>query len=169
MRFFLIWGTGVTFKTADLCDANEGRVQFVHPGLMNFGSKTRFFGEMVTISAQGDFSRVREQVNAPGEGKVLVIDNNAAMHCAMLGDLLAAAAIENSWQGVVINGCIRDSVDIAGMNIGVKALASVPARSARQGRGVLNVEVHFLGAVFRPGEFLYSDEDGILLSPETLI
>ena len=155
----------MTFKTADLCDANEGRVQVVYPGLSNFGGNARFCGEMVTISAQGDFSRVREQVNSPGNGKVLVVDNNGAMHCAMLGDLLAAAAVENGWQGVVINGCIRDSADIAGMNIGVRALASVPARGARQERGVLNVEVHFLGAVFRPGEFLYSDEDGILLSP----
>ena len=161
-------GNRVTFKTADLCDANEGRVQVVYPGLRNFGGKARFCGEMVTISAQGDFSRVREQVNSPGAGKVLVVDNNGAMHCAMLGDMLAAAAVENGWQGVVINGCIRDSADIAGMDIGVRALASVPARGARQEQGALNVEVHFLGAVFRPGEFLYSDEDGILLSAEAL-
>jgi len=159
----------VNFKTADLCDENEGRVQVVYPGLMNFGGNARFYGEMVTISARGDFSRVREQVNAAGNGKVLVVDNNAAMHCAMLGDILAAAAVENGWQGVVINGCIRDSADIAGMNIGVRALASVSARGARQERGDLNVEVHFLGAVFRPGEFLYSDEDGILLSAEALV
>lgn len=159
----------MAFKTADLCDANEGRVQVVHPGLSNFGGNARFCGEMVTISAQGDFSRVREQVNSAGDGKVLVVDNNGAMDCAMLGDLLAAVAVENGWQGVVINGCIRDSADIAGMNIGVRALASVPARGARQERGVLNVEVHFLNAVFRPGDFLYSDEDGILLSAEALV
>ena len=112
---------------------------------------------------------MREQVNSAGDGKVLVVDNNGAMDCAMLGDLLAAVAVENGWQGVVINGCIRDSADIAGMNIGVRALASVPARGARQERGVLNVEVHFLNAVFRPGDFLYSDEDGILLSAEALV
>jgi len=160
--------TGVTFKTADLCDANEGRVQVVHPGLRNFGGNARFCGEMVTISAQGDFSRVREQVKSPGAGKVLVVDNNAAMDCAMLGDLLAAAAVENGWQGVVINGCIRDSADMGSMDIGIKALAAVPARGARQERGLLDVDVRFLGAVFRPGEYLYSDEDGILLSAEAL-
>ncbi|MCP4332964.1 MAG: ribonuclease E activity regulator RraA [Gammaproteobacteria bacterium] len=158
----------MTFKTADLCDVNEGKVQVVHPGLSNFGGNAQFCGEMVTISAQGDFSRVREQVNLPGDGKVLVVDNDGAMHCAMLGDLLAAAAVENGWRGVIINGCIRDSAEIAGMNIGIRALASLPARGARQEQGVLNVEVHFLGAIFRPGEFLYSDEDGILLSPEAL-
>ncbi len=159
----------MTFKTADLCDANEGRVQVVLPGLINFGGKTRFYGEIVTVKARGDFSQVRAQVNSPGTGKVLVVNNEGSLNCAMLGDLLAAAAGENEWQGIVINGCIRDSVDIAGMDIGVKALATVSIRGTREGKGELNVEIEFLNAIFRPGEFLYSDEDGILLSATALI
>jgi len=159
----------MTFKTADLSDANEGKLQVAQPGLRDFGGNSRFHGEMVTIKAEGDFSRVREQVNLPGNGKVLVIDNAAALDCAMLGDLLAAAAVKNGWSGVIINGCIRDAADIAPMQIGVKALAANPLRGARQDRGEVNVEVEFLGAVFRPGEYLYGDEDGILLSPVPLI
>jgi regulator of ribonuclease activity A len=159
----------MTFKTADLSDAHEGKVQVVLPGLFNFGGKTRFHGEMVTIRAMGDFSRVREQIRSKGAGKVLVVDNDASMQVAMLGDLLAAAGQENGWQGVVINGCIRDVADIVDMGIGVKALASVPARGSRTDLGELNVELNFLGAVFRPGEFLYSDEDGIILSAQALL
>jgi len=159
----------MTFKTADLSDENEGRVQVVRPGLLNFGGNTRFYGEIVTIKSLGDFSLVREQVKSPGDGKVLVVDNDALMDCVMLGDMLAAAAMDNAWQGVVINGCIRDSVDIATMAVGVKALATMPMRGSQEGRGELNVEVIFLGAVFRPGEYLYSDEDGILLCTDALI
>jgi len=158
-----------TFKTADLCDEFEGEVQVVLPGLRNFGGRARFHGEMVTVRALGDFSRVREQVRSAGAGKVLVVDNQAAMGAAMLGDLLAAAAIENGWQGVVVNGCIRDSADIAAMDLGVKALGCVPARGARAEQGDVNVELEFLGAVFRPSDFLYSDEDGILLSARALV
>jgi len=159
----------MTFKTADLCDAHEGRVQVVHPGLFNFGGRARFHGELVTIRAMGDFSLVRDQVRSAGAGKVLVVDNDASMHVAMLGDLLAAAGQQNGWEGVVINGCIRDAADIIGMDIGVKALASVPARGSRADLGELNVELNFLGTVFRPGEFLYSDEDGILVSAQALL
>ena len=159
----------MTFKTADLCDANQDRVQIVQPGLKNFGGKSRFYGEIVTIQAMGDFSQVRAQVHSPGAGKVLVVDNDGVLNRAMLGDLLAAAACDNEWQGIVINGCIRDSADIAAMDIGVKALATVPQRGLRQDKGELNVEVEFLGASFRSGEFLYSDEDGILLSVSRLI
>ena len=159
----------MTFKTADLSDANEGKLQIARPGLHNFGGKRQFHGEMVTIRADGDFSRVREQVNLPANGMVLVIDNDAALDCAMIGDLLADAALKNGWSGVIVNGCIRDAADIAQMEIGVRALAANPQRGARQDRGEVNVEVEFLGAVFRPGEYLYSDEDGILLSPVPLI
>jgi regulator of ribonuclease activity A len=158
----------MTFKTADLSDENEGRVQVVQPGLRDFGGIRRFHGEIVTIRADGDFSRVREQVNLDGSGKVLVVDNDASLDCAMLGDVLAAAARDNGWQGVVINGCIRDSADVGDMDIGVRALATNPARGARQGGGKVGVELGFLGATFRPGEQLYSDEDGILLSPTPL-
>jgi len=159
----------MTFKTADLSDANENRVQIVQPGLVNFGGRPRFYGEIFTIKSHGDFSQVRDHVRAAGDGKVLVVDNDARMDCAMLGDMLAATAAENGWQGIVINGCIRDSADIAAMQIGVKALATIPARGAREGKGELNLELQFMGASFRPGEFLYSDEDGIILSTNALI
>lgn len=159
----------MTFKTADLSDANEGKLQVALPGLRDFGGNSQFHGEIVTIRADGDFSRVREQVNLSGDGKVLVIDNDAALNCAMLGDLLAAAAVKNRWSGVIINGCIRDAADIAQMELGIRALAANPQRGARQDRGEVNVEVEFLGVVFRPGEYLYSDEDGILLAPRPLI
>jgi len=159
----------MSFKTADLSDANEGRVQIVSPGLNNFGGNTRFHGQIVTVKSFNDNSKVREQIWSPGQGRVLVIDNEASMSCAMLGDMMASRAIENGWAGVVINGCIRDSVDIAGMDIGVKALATNPLRSVKEGRGEVDIETAFLGAIFRPGEHLYSDEDGILLSPQPLL
>ena len=159
----------MTFKTADLSDESEGSLQVVLPGLKNFGGKTRFHGQIVTVKSFNDNSKVREQIWSEGNGRVLVIDNEASMTCAMLGDMMAAKAIENGWAGVVINGCIRDSVDIGGMDVGVKALATNPLRSVKEGRGEVDIEVRFNGATFRPGEYLYSDEDGILLSSETLL
>jgi len=158
----------MTFKTADLSDANEGRVQVVQPGLQAFGRRRRFAGPVVTLRAHGDYSQVRELTHSPGDGRVLVVDNDGRLDCAVCGDLLAAAAGENGWAGIVVNGCIRDAVDIDGMDIGVRALATFPRRGSKDGLGDVDVEVEFLGAVFRPGEYLYCDDDGILLSPEAL-
>ena len=159
----------MTFSTADLSDANEGRVQVVKPGLRAFGGRRRFYGPMVTLRAHGDFSQVREQTHSPGDGRVLVVDNAGRLDCAVCGDLLAAAASKNGWAGIVVNGCIRDVAEIDGMDIGVRALATFPRRGSKDGLGDVGVEVEFLGAVFRPGEFLYCDEDGILLSATDLL
>ena len=159
----------MTFSTADLSDANEGRVQVLRPGLRSFGRRRHFHGPIVTIRADGDFSRVREQTHLPGDGRVLVIDNDGRLDCAVCGDLLAKAASDNGWAGIVVNGCIRDSAEIDGMDIGVQALATCPRRGTRDGRGEVDVEVGFLGARFVPGEFLYADSDGVLLSSEALI
>ncbi len=159
----------MTFKTADLLDAADDSVQVVAPGLNNYGGKTRFHGPIATVRSDDDNSRVREFIWAAGEGRVLVIDNGGSLSCAMLGDMMAAKAIANGWAGVVIHGCIRDSVEVGAMDLGVKALATNPRRSVKEDRGDADVTVEFLGAIFRPGEYLYSDEDGILLAAEPLL
>ena len=159
----------MTFKTADLLDESRSEVQVVTPALVSFGGRTRFHGQFVTVRSDNDNSRVREQLWSPGEGRVLVVDNGGSLECAMLGDMMAAKAIDNGWAGIVIYGCIRDSVEVGGMDLGVRALATNPRRSVKEDRGETGIELEFLDAVFRPGEYLYSDEDGILLSPTALL
>ena len=159
----------MTFKTADLSDANEGTVQAVLPGLHNYGGRNRFHGPMVTLRADGDFIKIRELVTGPGDGRVLVVDDGGAMDHVMFGDRLATAAAQNGWSGIVIHGCTRDSADTAAMDIGIKALATHPQRGGQGDGGEIGVELEFLGAVFRPGEYLYSDEDGIILSGDKLV
>ena len=159
----------MTFKTADLLDAASDDVQVLSPGLINFGGRARFHGPIATVRSDNDNSRVREYIWAPGEGRVLVIDNGGSLSCAMLGDMMAAKAIENGWSGIVINGCIRDSVEVGAMDLGVKALATNPRRSDKRDSGESGVVVEFLGGVFRAGEYLYSDEDGILISAAPLL
>jgi regulator of ribonuclease activity A len=123
---------------------------------------------MVTIKCFEDNSLVREAVSEPGNGRVLVIDAGGSRRCAMLGDLLAAKAVDNDWAGVVLNGCIRDSADIAVMNLGVKALGTHPLKSVKKGIGERNVPIRFGGVMFAPGQHLYADEDGIVCSETPL-
>ena len=99
---------------------------------------------------------------------MLVVDAGGSLRCAMLGDRLAREAVDNRWAGVVVFGCIRDSAEIADMAIGVRALATHPRRSVRRGEGTRAIPVQFAGVTFEPGNHVYCDEDGILLSPEAL-
>jgi regulator of ribonuclease activity A len=156
------------FKTADLCDAFNGQVEVVEGLFWDYGGAMRFCGVVETVSAFEDNSRVRECVEQPGDGKVLVIDGGASMRRAMLGDLLAEKAVANGWNGVLVNGCIRDAAAIAQMNLGVKALGTHPRKTEKRGLGEHNVQVRFGGVTFVPGHYLYADEDGIIVAQRPL-
>ena len=159
----------MTFKTADLCDENAHGVQVCNPGFSSFGGRARFFGGVSTIKCFEDNSRVREAVAEAGEGRVLVVDAGGSLRCAMLGDMLAAKAVQNGWAGVIMNGLIRDSADIRDMDLGVMALGTYPLKSVKKGIGERDVDVAFAGVRFSPGAYVYADEDGILCSDSPLL
>jgi len=134
----------------------------------NFGGRDSFGGEIVTIKCFEDNSRVKEQVELDGTGKVLVVDGGGSLRNALLGDMLAEKAAKNHWQGLVIYGCVRDVDVLAQTDVGVQALASHPLKSVRRGIGELNVPVTFAGVTFRPGEYIYADNNGVIVSPSPL-
>lgn len=157
------------FKTADLCDDFAAELSIVDPVFSNFGQRPRFSGKLSTIKCFEDNSLVREAVSSAGESRVLVIDGAASMRCALLGDQLAALAAANNWSGIIVNGCIRDCFDISMMDIGVKALATQPLKSVKRGAGERDLDVSFSGVTFHPGDYVYSDEDGIVVARRSLL
>ncbi len=160
----------MSFKTTDLCDSHSAKVKVAAPiGFRNFGGTNTFNGKIETIKCFEDNSFVRKALEQNGEGKVLVVDGGGSMRCALLGDMLADLAIKNKWNGIVIFGCIRDSAAIAQLRVGVKALATIPLKSNKRNEGQQNIVVHFADIEFIPGENIYCDEDGIIVSKEVLI
>lgn len=163
----------IQISTPDLCDQYETDPQFelqvVAPLLSHYGATQAFCGEIGTVKCFEDNSLVAQQVKSAGLGRVLVVDGGASMRCSLLGDQLAAAALENGWAGIVINGCIRDVEIIAPMAIGVMAIASIPLKTVKAGKGSLDVPVSFAGADFSPGHYVYADQTGILVSNKNLL
>jgi len=159
----------MTFKTADLYDDYGDRVRVCDPIFRDFGGHARFFGSIATVKCFEDNSLVKAVLGEPGEGRVLVVDAGGSRRCAMLGDLIAASAVENGWRGVLLFGCVRDAAEITGMVLGVKALATNPRKSEKRGEGQRDILVSFAGVCFRPGDHIYCDEDGILVAEDALI
>ena len=156
------------YVTPDLCDAYPNLVQVVEPLFSNFGGRDSFGGEIVTIKCFEDNSLVKDQVDVDGTGKVLVVDGGGSLRRALLGDMLAEKAAKNGWEGLVIYGCVRDVDALIQTNVGVQALASHPLKTDKRGIGDLNVVVSFAGVTFRPGEYVYADNNGVLVSPSPL-
>jgi regulator of ribonuclease activity A len=135
----------------------------------DFGALRRFFGMIRTVKCYDDNVQVRRTLEAPGEGKVLVVDGAGYMGSALIGDQIALLAQQNDWAGVVINGAVRDVVALADVSIGLKALGSNPKKSGKSGVGQVDVPVTFGGVTFHPGEWLYSDQDGLIVAAEELL
>lgn len=154
--------------TTDLCDAHEADIRVLALPWLDLGGRRAFHGQVSTIKAFEDNSRVREAVAEAGHGRVLVVDGGGSLARAMLGDLLAAKAVENGWEGIVIHGAIRDSAAIATMDLGVKALGRCPRKTEKLGDGRRDVTLEIAGVAVRPGQWLYADEDGVIVSDTPL-
>jgi len=162
-----------TLATADLCDQHEaelrdGRLRVVAPMFRSFGGRGAFAGPAATLKLFEDNGLVRQTLDTPGDGRVLVIDGGGSLRCALLGDQLAALAVRNGWAGIVIWGCIRDSVAISTMDLGVLALATHPQKTVKKNLGAAGMTVSFAGIDFVPGAWLYADADGVIVAAEQL-
>lgn len=158
----------MSYPTTDLCDEYGDELQVADPMFADFGGEPVFAGPISTVKCFEDNSKVREALEETGEGRVLVVDGGGSDRCALLGDNLAQLAIDNGWAGVLVYGCIRDSAEIGEMPIAVKALATHPRKSNKQGIGERDVAVRFAGVSFEPGAWLYADLDGVVVAPEAL-
>lgn len=165
-------GTPV-FATTDLCDDNEpllasGGLRVLPPVYRAWGRRLRFAGPVATVRCADDNSMVRKTLETPGAGRVLVIDGGASLSCALLGGNLAVLAEKNGWAGVLVDGCVRDTAEIDGCSIGVRALAAHPRRSDRRGGGECGPVLQIRGVRIAPGDWCYADADGILFADRAL-
>jgi regulator of ribonuclease activity A len=154
--------------TPDLCDQYPELVRVLEPMLRNYGGRKQFGGAIVTVKCFEDNSCVKQLVGTPGEGRVLVVDGGGSMRRACLGDMLAEKASSNGWSGIIIYGCIRDVDEIRATDIGVQALGVHPVKTEKKNIGEINVPVTFGGLTFIPGEYLYADNNGVVVSAEPL-
>lgn len=158
--------------TCDLCDTHKsddsGEFRVLPPVFLDFGAIHRFAGEVVTVKCFEDNSLVRAAVGSEGRGRVLVVDGGASLRRALLGGNLGAAAEKNGWAGVLVDGCVRDVAELAECALGIKALASIPLPTEKRGEGQADVAVQIQGTWVRPGDWLYADEDGIVVSAKPL-
>lgn len=158
----------MNYSTPDICDEHAHQLQVLEPLFTEFGGRDKFSGEIVTIKCFEDNSLVKQTLGSAGHGKVLVVDGGGSIRCALLGDLLGAMAVENGWQGVLVNGCVRDIEILKSMDLGVRALNSFPLKSEKRNEGQLNRAVSFAGVSFKTGQYLYADENGIVVANEKL-
>ena len=160
------------FSTCDLCDAHKGDTtgafRVLPPVFRSFGARERFAGPVSTVKCFEDNTLVKAAVDSPGLGRVLVVDGGGSLRRALVGGNLAAAAARNGWAGIVVDGCVRDVAELNAEAVGIRALALMPLPTERRGEGQRDVAVLIQGVPVRPGDWLYADADGIVVSAQPL-
>lgn len=159
----------MNFSTPDLCDAHPDLVEVV-TGLhwRSYGGKTAFYGPIETVKCFEDNSRVKDCLSEPGNGRVLVVDGGGSLRHALIGDQIAATAADKGWCGVIIHGACRDVDVLSGIDFGVMALDAVPIKSVRRGEGLAGLPVSFGRVLFKPGDWVYADVNGIICAQRKL-
>ncbi|MBS7530983.1 ribonuclease E activity regulator RraA [Hazenella sp. IB182353] len=158
----------MSLKTTDLCDAHGSTLQVAEDIFCSFGGRRSFHGPIFTVSVFEDNVLVREAIESIPVGSVLVVDGGGSKRCALLGDRLAAIAIDRGLAGIIINGCVRDTADLVKMEIGVLAVGKSPRKSVKRGKGKRDIPVQFAGMNWIPNQYAYVDEDGIVISKTSL-
>lgn len=166
--------------TTDLCDQHlddvSGDLRVLPPVFADFGQLRRFHGPVFTVQCLDDNTSVKAALESPGwiEGpngrvaQVLVVAGGASMRRALMGGKLGAHAVRNGWAGVVVDGCVRDVGELAECALGIRALALVPMPTQRRAAGAIQLDVQIQGVWVRPGDWLYADEDGTVVSARLL-
>ena len=159
------------FKTADLCDkfSQSEHFQIAEPLLQQYGTRTTFGGQVTTLKVFEDNVLIRKTLEKKVEGRVLVVDGGGSHRCALIGADLARIACQNSWEGIIVYGCIRESKEINSMPIGIQALHTHPLKSHERGIGDHDNLITIAGVNFKTDHYVYVDEDGIVASPNRLV
>jgi regulator of ribonuclease activity A len=157
------------FASCDLCDEHkndtDGAFRVLPPVFRDFGKRLKFSGQVSTVKCFEDNTLVKAAVESPGLGRVLVVDGGASLRRALVGGNLGKAAAKNGWAGVIVDGCVRDSAELAECDVGIRALALMPWPTEKRHEGQTDVPVLIQGVWVRPGDWVYADEDGIVVMP----
>jgi regulator of ribonuclease activity A len=157
--------TEIPVPTADLVDRYGPELRVCETQFRQFGARRCFAGSVRTVFCREDNGLLRDLLHTPGSGSVLVIDGAGSLRAALVGDLIAGAALANGWAGLAVHGAVRDSAALSGLDLGIKALGTNPRRSEKAGAGAIDVPVTFGGVTFYPGDILHADDDGVVLLP----
>ncbi|HSD40570.1 MAG TPA: ribonuclease E activity regulator RraA [Burkholderiales bacterium] len=158
----------MTFSTCDLCDQFPDRVRVLAPIFRHYGGRTRFAGSIVTIKCFEDNVLIREAAVEEGRGRVMVIDGGGSLRSALVGDGIAEWARDHGWAGMIIYGCVRDTIALAKVELGVMAIGVNPVTPGKRRVGARDLAVTFGDVRFVPGEYVYCDEDGVVVAAERL-
>jgi regulator of ribonuclease activity A len=155
-------------KTSDLMDVFQEELQSCEIQFKNYGGRNAFWGPCKTLQCKNDNVLLRRMLEEQANGHILIVDGGGSLSSALIGDIIAEIGRKNNWSGIVIYGSVRDTLALGRIDFGVKALGSNPRKSQKKGDGISNIKISFGGITVEPGNWVYCDEDGVVVANREL-
>ena len=157
----------MTQYCADICDQYPDKVSVLGPGFIHYGGAVQCEGEVVTIRLDRNNTDLIRLLREPGQGRVVVVDVGQAYY-AVVGENLMRIAETSGYVGMVINGYVRDTLQIKDIPVVLYALGTCPRKYIPVTAGELEARLSFAGVDFHTGQYLYADTDGVVVTPESV-
>lgn len=156
------------YNTSQLCDTYSGLIDVIDPIFSNYGGRSSFGGQVVTIKCFESLGLIEQVVATDGTSKVLVIDGGGSARRALIDINIAETAASNGWEGIICYGSVRDVDALEDVEIGIQGLVSIPVGASDTDIGESDIAINFGGVTILPDDHIYADNTGIILSPDPL-
>ena len=157
------------FFTADLCDEFCEKIEVLGPDFKSYGGSKKFKGEVITVKLHKNNKDLAALLkNENGIGKVVIVDVDMK-YFAVVGDNLMKFASDNKYEGIIVNGYVRDTVTTKDFDVGLLAKGTCPRKYSPIENGKIGDHITVDGVDISNGDYVYVDLDGIILCKEKLV
>ena len=153
------------FETPAISDGLN-RFNTMDPGIKPIVSPCRIAGPAVTLRLRpGDNLMLHKVLGLVQPGDVLVIDTCGCSNYAVLGELIATAAFQTGLSGIVVDGGVRDILQLREKGYPIFTRFVVPSVGDKDGPGEINYPICCGGVPVHPGDIIVGDDNGVVVVP----
>ncbi|WP_179106944.1 RraA family protein [Variovorax sp. KK3] len=151
------------FQPAIFADV-AGRRGALHGRIKPLRSRMKLAGPAFTVEVRpGDNLMIHAAIALAQPGDVLVIDGKADQTSALMGTIMMTACRQRGIAGVVVDGAVRDSLEIDEMDYPVFSVGTNPNGPTKNIGGRIGHPVTVGGVTVRAGDFVIGDGDGVMV------
>lgn len=151
------------FQAAILADV-AGRRGALHGRIQALRPRMKVAGPAFTVEVRpGDNLMIHAAIMLAKPGDVIVVNGKGDLSAALMGAIMMNACKQLGIAGVVIDGAVRDVLEIDEMDYPVFAAGANPNGPTKNVAGRINHPVSVGGATVNPGDLIIGDADGVLV------
>lgn len=153
-------------KELGTCPISDAMKNFntMYHSIKPIDEEIRFAGNAITVRMRSaDNLMLHKAIALAKEGDIIVVDTYGSESNSIFGEMMATAALKNGVAGIVIDGGIRDILELKNMKAPVFAKCITPAVGDKHGPGEINFPISCGGVAVNPGDVIVGDANGVVV------